>query len=80
MTIKEAVLIYLAIVVDSSKSFSFPGRSLIRIVSSTTPGSVSLVHGFTHVKSVPYLFSTPQARSSNVDIFSTNMVRTSVLG
>jgi len=29
----------------------------------TTPGSVSLVHGFTHNKSVPYLFSTPQARS-----------------
>ena len=52
-----------AIVVDGSKSFSFPGCSLIRIVSSTTPGSVSLVHGFTHDKSVPYLFSTPQARS-----------------
>ena len=30
---------------------------------STTPGSVSLVHGFTHDKSVPYLFSTPEARS-----------------
>ena len=52
-----------AIVVDDSKSFSFPGCSLIRIVSSTTPGSVSLVHGFTHDKSVPYLFSIPQARS-----------------
>ena len=26
------------------------GSSLIRIVSSTTPGSVSLVHGFTHDK------------------------------
>ena len=51
-----------AIVVYGSK-FSFPGCSLIRIVSSTTPGSVSLVHGFTHDKSVPYLFSTPQARS-----------------
>ena len=37
-------------VVDDSKSFSFPGCSLIRIVSSTTPGSVSLVHGFTHDK------------------------------
>ena len=37
-----------AIVVDGSKSFSFPGCSLIRIVSSTKPGSVSLVHGFTH--------------------------------
>ena len=36
----------------------FPGCSLIRIVSSTTPGSVSLVHGFTHDKSVPCLFST----------------------
>ena len=48
---------------DSSKSFSFPGCSLIRIVSSTTPGSVSLVHRFTHDKSVPFLFSTPQARS-----------------
>ena len=46
-----------------SKSFSFPGCSLIRFASSTTPGSVSLVHGFTHDKSVPYLFSTPQARS-----------------
>ena len=34
------------------------GCSLIRIVSSTTPGSVSLVHGFTHDKSVPCLFST----------------------
>ena len=52
-----------AIVVDGSKSFSFPGCSLIRIVSSTTPGSVSLVHGFTHDNSVPYLFSTLQARS-----------------
>ena len=49
--------------VDGSKSFSFQGCSLVRIVSSTTPGSVSLVHGFTHDKSVPYLFSTPQARS-----------------
>ena len=47
-----------AIVVDGSKSFSFRGCSLIRIVSSTTPGSVSLVHGFTHDKSVPCLFST----------------------
>ena len=36
---------------------------MIWIVSSTTPGSVSLAHGFTHDKSVPYLFSTPQARS-----------------
>ena len=36
-------------------SLSFP-------VSSTTPGSVSLVHGFTNDKSVPFLFSTPQAR------------------
>ena len=52
-----------AIVVEGSKSFSFPGCSLIRIVSSTTPGSVSLVHGFTHDKSVPFLFSTPQAWS-----------------
>ena len=94
-----------AIVVDGSKSFSFPGCSLIRIVSSTTPGYVSLVHGFNHNKSVPYLFSTPQARSQQqteilihflkklgplkdiiilfsrpyVDIFSTNMERTSVL-
>ena len=52
-----------AIVVDGSKSFSFPGCSLIRIVSSTTPGYVSLVHGFTHNKRVPCLFSTPQPRS-----------------
>ena len=43
--------------------FSFPGCSLVRIVSPTTPGSLSLVHGFTHDKSVPYLFSTSQARS-----------------
>ncbi|KAK2552458.1 hypothetical protein P5673_026545 [Acropora cervicornis] len=50
-----------AIVMDGSKSF--PGCSLVRIVSSTTPGSVSLVHGFTHDKSIPYLFLTPQARS-----------------
>ena len=52
-----------AFVVDGYKSFSFPGCSLVRIVSSTTPGSVSLVHGFIHDKSVPYLFPTPQARS-----------------
>ena len=52
-----------AIVVDGSKSFSFPGCSLICIVSSTTPCSLSLVHGFTHDKRVPYLFSSPQARS-----------------
>ena len=45
------------------RSFSFPGCSSNRIVSPTTPGSVSLVHGFTHDKSVPYLFSTPQATS-----------------
>ena len=51
------------IVVDGSKSFSFRGCSLIQIVTSSTPGSVSLVHGFTHDKSVPYLFSTSQARS-----------------
>ena len=42
---------------------SFPGCSLIRIVSSTTPGSVSLVRCFTYDKSDRYLFSTPQARS-----------------
>ena len=53
-------------VVDDSKSFSFPGCSLIRIVSSTTPGSVSLVHGFTHDKIIPYLFSTHQARSQQL--------------
>ena len=52
-----------AFVLDSSKSFSFPSCSLIQIVSSTTPGSVSLLHGFTQDKSVPYLFSTPQTRS-----------------
>ena len=52
-------------VFTTSKSFAFPGCSLIRIVSSTSPGSVSLVHGFTHDKSVPYLFSTPQARSNS---------------
>ena len=51
-----------AIVVDGSKSFSFSRCSLIRI-SSTTPRSVSLMHGLTHDKTVPYLFSTPQARS-----------------
>ena len=51
-----------AIVVDGSKSFSFPG-SLITILSSNTPGSVSLVLGFAHDKSVRELFSTPQARS-----------------
>ena len=52
-----------AILVDDSKSFSFPGCSLIRIVSSSTPGYVSLVHGFIHDKSVAHLFSIPQARS-----------------
>ena len=46
------------IVVDGSKLFSFPGCSLLGIVSSTTPGSGSLVHGFTHDESVPCLFST----------------------
>ena len=51
-----------AIVSDGSKSFSFLGCSLIRIVSSTSPGSVSLVHGFTRNKSVLFLFSTRQAR------------------
>ena len=50
-------------VVDGSKSFSFQSCSLIWIVSSTTPDSVSLVHGFTHDKSVPDLFWTPQVRS-----------------
>ena len=46
------------------KSFKpFPVCSLIRIVSSTTPGSVSLVHCSTHDKSVHYLFSAPQSRS-----------------
>ena len=50
-----------AIVVGGSKSF--PGCSLIRIVSSTIPGSVSQVHGLTHDKSFPYLFSTPKTRS-----------------
>ena len=44
-----------AIVVDGSKSFSFPGCSLIRIVSSTRPGSVSLARDFTRDKSVAYL-------------------------
>ena len=39
---------------------------IVRIVSSTTPGSVSLVHGFNHDESVPYLFSTPQARSQQL--------------
>ena len=37
-----------AIVVDGSKSFSFPGCSLVRIVPSTKPDSALLVHGFTH--------------------------------
>ena len=46
---------------DGSKSFSLPGCS--SIVSSIAPGSASLLHGFTYDKSVPYLFSTPQARS-----------------
>ena len=34
------------------------GCALIGIVSSTTPGFVSLVHAYTHDKSVPCLFST----------------------
>ena len=51
-------------VVDDSKSFSSPRCSLI--VSSTTPGFVSLVHGFTHDKSILYLFSTRQARSQQL--------------
>ena len=52
-----------AIVVNDSKSLYFASCSLIRIASSTIPGSVSLVYGFTHDKSVPYLFSTLQATS-----------------
>ena len=48
---------------DGSKSFTFPGCSLIRIVFSIAPGSASLLHGFTHDKSVQYLLSKPQARS-----------------
>ena len=35
----------------------------IQVVFSITPGSVSLVHGVAHDKSVAYLFSTPQSRS-----------------
>ena len=42
-----------AIVVDGSKSFSFQGCSLIRILSSNTPGSVSLVLGFAQDKVFP---------------------------
>ena len=97
------------IAVDGSKSFSFPVRSLIRTVSSTTPGSVSLVHDFTHDKMFPSCFRhlkqdltsklkncyqlVDETRPSkptrqrctcvvfsrpHVDIFSTNMKRTSV--
>ena len=51
-----------ATVVNGSKSFSFPACSLIRIVSSTTPRSASLVHDFTRDESVPYLFSTTRAK------------------
>ena len=51
-----------AIVVDGSKSFSFQVFLRLGLFFATTPGSVSLVHAFTHDKSVPYLFSTPQAR------------------
>ena len=60
-----------AIVVDRSKTFSFPGCSLVRIASSTTLDSLSLVHGFTHDKSAPYLFSTPQKRSQQKKFLST---------
>ena len=52
-----------AIVVYGSNSISFSGCSLIRIICSTTSGSVSLVHGFTYDKSVPYPWLIPQARS-----------------
>ena len=45
-----------AIVVDGSILFRCPGCSLIRIVFSTTPGSVSLVHGFTSDKMFPSCF------------------------
>ena len=64
-----------AIVVDGSKSFSFPASPLIRIVSSTTPGSVSQVYGFTHDKGVPYLFSTPQTRSQLQAEFLTHLMK-----
>ena len=43
---------------------SFPGCSLVWNVSSTTPGSLTLAHGFTHDKSAPYWFSTPQATTN----------------
>ena len=52
-----------SIVVNDSKSLYFASCSLIRIASSTIPGSLSLVYGFTHDESVPYLFSTLQATS-----------------
>ena len=42
------------------------GLFLIRVVSLTTPSSVSLVQGFTHDNSVLYLFSTPQSRSQQL--------------
>ena len=36
---------------------------LAQYLPKPTPASLSLVHGFTHDKSVPHLFSTPQPRS-----------------
>ena len=47
---------------ESSVSRTSPPDISNQIVSSSTSGSGSLVHGFTHDKSVPSLFSTPQAR------------------
>ena len=47
-----------AIIVNGSKSFSFAGCSLIQIVSWSTPGTVSLVHGFTRDKYSLLVFDT----------------------
>ena len=64
-----------AIVVDASKSFSFPRCSFIRIVSSTATGSVSLMHGFTQDKRTAYLFSTPRARSQQQTEILTHLLK-----
>lgn len=40
-----------------------PNHFHFRVVPWTTPGSVSLVRDFTHDKSVPYLFSSPQQQT-----------------
>ena len=65
LDVEGCVVCLPAIVVYGSKSISFPGCSLIRIICSTTRGSVSLVHGFTHDKSVLMIDTSSKISTAN---------------